>query len=83
MKILFFARLKEQLGEDCVEIADGDCPGDVAGLRQLLQLSVNQELAESLADPNVFCAVNQKVVGEEHPLVSSDEVAFFPPMTGG
>lgn len=83
MKILFFARLREQLGADCVEIPDGDCPVDVGALRKLLRLSVNAELAESLEDPNVFCAVNQKVVGEEHSLVSSDEVAFFPPMTGG
>ncbi|EAQ99214.1 MoaD/ThiS family protein [Congregibacter litoralis] len=83
MKILFFARLKEQLGKEWVEIPDEDCPADVGALRQKLQLVVNAELAESLEDPNVFCAVNQKVVGEKHRLASSDEVAFFPPMTGG
>ena len=83
MKIMFFARLRELLGSDSVEIADADCPADVAALRAMLRLSVNTDLAESLADPNVFCAMNQKVVGEEHALASSDEVAFFPPMTGG
>lgn len=83
MKILFFARLRELLGSDCFEIADADCPADVAALRAMLRLSVNAQLAESLADPNVFCAVNQKVAGEDQPLKSSDEVAFFPPMTGG
>ncbi|WP_439106951.1 MoaD/ThiS family protein [Congregibacter sp.] len=80
---MFFARLREQLGSDSFEIADGDCPVDVAALRSLLRERVNAELAESLEDPNVFCAVNQKVVGEDKPLASTDEVAFFPPMTGG
>ncbi|WOJ98656.1 MoaD/ThiS family protein [Congregibacter brevis] len=80
---MFFARLRELLGEDSVEIADADCPADVAALRSMLRLTVNADLAESLADPNVFCAVNQKVVKEDQPLASSDEVAFFPPMTGG
>jgi len=83
VKILFFARLKEQLGSASVEIADTDCPADVAALRTMLRLCVNADLAESLADPNVFCAVNQKVVSDGHALTSSDEVAFFPPMTGG
>lgn len=83
MKVMFFARLREALGSDSVEIADADCPKDVGALRAKLRLSVNSELAESLGDLNVFCAVNQKVVGEDHPLSSSDEVAFFPPMTGG
>jgi len=80
---MFFARLKEALGSDSVELDDAQCPADVAALRKLLRLSVPGELAEALADPNVFCAVNQKVVGEGHLLSCTDEVAFFPPMTGG
>jgi molybdopterin synthase sulfur carrier subunit len=83
VKIMFFARLRELLGSDTLEIADADCPIDVAGLRAMLRLSVNPDLADSLADPNVFCAVNQKVVSDDEPLASSDEVGFFPPMTGG
>lgn len=80
---MFFARLREALGSDSFEIADADCPKDVGALRAMLRLSVSSDLAASLADPNVFCAVNQKVVGEDQPLTSADEVAFFPPMTGG
>lgn len=83
MKVMFFARLRELLGDDSLEIDDKDCPADVAALRTLLRQSVKAELAESLSDPNVLCAVNQKVVNDEHTLASSDEVAFFPPMTGG
>lgn len=32
---------------------------------------------------NVLMAVNQEYVGPEHPVMDGDEVAFFPPVTGG
>ena len=83
MKVFMFARLREMLGEECVELSDQDCPASVGELRALLCRQVDAELAEALTDPNVFCAVNQRVVDEEHPLSAADEVAFFPPMTGG
>ena len=37
MKIQFFARLRELLGDQTLEIDDRDCPADVAGLRALLR----------------------------------------------
>jgi molybdopterin converting factor subunit 1 len=83
MKVRLFARLRELHGAECLELPDSDCPEDVAALRVLMRSAAAPELADALADPNVFCAVNQKVVTEEHPLSSSDEIAFFPPMTGG
>ena len=83
MKVMLFARLREIHGDDSVAIDDGECPASVAALRVLLRERVAGELAEALADPNVFCAVNQRVVDEQHPLRATDEVAFFPPMTGG
>ena len=83
MKVLFFARLRELLGSDSLEIADADCPADVAALRQLVCSRVDAELAEAMEDPNVFCAVNQRVVDEDFALAPDQEIAFFPPMTGG
>lgn len=83
MKVLFFARLREQFGSDFLELPDADCPGNVAELRRVVIAASQDEMAESMRDPNVFCAVNRKVVDEQHPLSSSDEIAFFPPMTGG
>ena len=64
-------------------IDDGECPADVAGLRALVLSRASDEFADAFGDPNVFCAVNQRVVDDAHPLSASDEVAFFPPMTGG
>jgi molybdopterin synthase sulfur carrier subunit len=83
VKILFFARLRELLGSDYVEVVDAECPADVASLRALLIASQGGEFADALGDPNVFCAVNQQVVDPGHPLSGTDEIAFFPPMTGG
>jgi molybdopterin synthase sulfur carrier subunit len=31
----------------------------------------------------VLVAVNQTIVDHAHPLAGNEEVAFFPPMTGG
>lgn len=33
--------------------------------------------------PRLLAAVNQEYVGPDHPLHEGDEVAFFPPVTGG
>lgn len=83
MKILFFARLRDALGREYLELADEACPPRVAELRALIQEQASGEFAEAMADANVFCAVNQRVVSDDHALHVSDEVAFFPPMTGG
>lgn len=83
MKVLFFARLRELHGSESLEIDDSECPVDVAALRQLISTRVNGDLADAMADPNVFCAVNQRVVDEDFALAADQEIAFFPPMTGG
>jgi len=83
VKVLFFARLREVNGSDVVEIADSDCPADVAALRELIAARSSEDLAEALRDANVICAVNQRVASDDTHVSPSDEVAFFPPMTGG
>lgn len=83
MKVLFFARLRETLGSESLVIGDSECPPDVAGLRALVLSRASGEFSEAFGDANVLCAVNQRVVDDTHPLTARDEVAFFPPMTGG
>jgi molybdopterin converting factor subunit 1 len=83
MKVLFFARLREALGAASLTLPDGVRPADVAALRRWLQETQPAELAEALRDANVFCAVNQRVVDDRHPIHAGDEIAFFPPVTGG
>jgi len=83
VKLLYFAWLRARIG--CAE-EEVDLPPqirDVAGLLDWLK-SRGGAYAEALRDPSIVrVAVNQDYVGSEHPLREGDEVAIFPPVTGG
>lgn len=77
--VLFFARIREQLGESqvqCASVDSIDALIDVLALRGV-------DWAEVLRAPNVIVAVNQVVVRSAQPLRDGDEIAFYPPVTGG
>ncbi len=80
IKVLFFARLKEQLGESSisVELVDGS---DTNTLKETLLARGEQWLA--LNDEAILMAVNQNHLSQVAILNNGDEVAFFPPVTGG
>jgi molybdopterin synthase sulfur carrier subunit len=83
VKVLFFAGLREQLGTAAEEI---ELPGEVttvAGLRTFLS-NRNQTWKIALAEAKpVRVAVNQDMVQPTARIKAGDEVAFFPPVTGG
>ena len=83
MKLLYFAWLRQKIG-----IAEEDItlPDDVATLGALVDWLKGRGpgYGEALADLSVVrFAVNQDFAGLEHALVDGDEVAIFPPVTGG
>ena len=81
MKVLFFAALRERLG--CVQTeVDIALPASVAQLRSALTEAFPQH-AESLANGRSLAAVNQMLVPDDAAVNAGDEVAFFPPVTGG
>jgi molybdopterin synthase sulfur carrier subunit len=60
--------------------------GLVSTLGQLLQFIVEQNepvFAEVLLAPNVLMAQNHEMVDADAVLSDNDEIAFFPPVTGG
>ena len=83
VKVLFFASLREQLGTPLEVVEIPDSASTVAGLRLHLMQRGGAWHAV-LADMKVVrVAVNQDMAAANAPLNQGDEVAFFPPVTGG
>jgi molybdopterin synthase sulfur carrier subunit len=83
INVLYFARLREALGTSSEQIALPADVRDLEGLRALLVArggAWEQELAPSKP---VRAAVNQAMAVGDVPVADGDEVAFFPPVTGG
>lgn len=83
VKVLYFASLREQLGTAAEEIELPDGVGTVAALRaHLRSRGGSYELA--LSDRKLLrTALNQDMAPPTARLKPGDEVAFFPPVTGG
>lgn len=83
VKVLYFASLRERLAcsEERVEL-----PGDVASVAAMLdwQRARGATFAEAFAPGRNFrVSVNHTMAGPETRLAAGDEIAFFPPVTGG
>jgi len=83
MKLLYFAWLRERVG---LAEEEPEVPaeiGDVAGLIRWLA-GRGDNFARAFADLSVVrVAVNQEYVGLDQEIAPGDEIAFFPPLTGG
>lgn len=80
--VLYFARLKEALGKNSEEI-DGAGIATVNCVRALLAARDGVWAHEFAAGRAVRAAVNQDLATGDTPVKDGDEVAFFPPVTGG
>lgn len=83
LKVLFFANLREQLGIDRMELTLPEGVSSVAGLATHLAGDRGETWRVLLDDEQVLVAVDQTIVDRQHPLEGGEEVAFFPPVTGG
>ncbi len=83
VRLLFFAAVKEKLGRDAEEIDLPAGVATVAALREHLGAR-GGAYAEVFAGKKLLkAAVNQDMVPASAPVRAGDEVAFFPPVTGG
>jgi sulfur-carrier protein len=82
VKVLFFASLRETLGCGSEQV---DLPAVVRTVGDLRNhLAQRTEPWPALATTrNLRSAVNQSMVAMDAPIRDGDEVAFFPPVTGG
>ena len=83
MKLLYFAWLRTKIATGSEDVTPPADVTDVAGLVAWLKTR-GPGYAEALENPDVVrVAVNQEYVGNDFPVAAGDEVAFFPPVTGG
>jgi len=80
--VLYFASLREAVG---VSSEKFDLPARIATVGELRRhLAARGETWTALEGmKNLKTAVNQTMVAGDTPLADGDEVAFFPPVTGG
>lgn len=78
INVLFFARYAEAVGFDSLEME-----GDFATVDAVrLALAADPEFAV-LNEDSLMCARNEELCDLDEPVLPGDEVAFFPPVTGG
>ncbi len=83
IKLFYFAKVREVLGIDREEI---DIESDIKTLAELVVfLKLRGSQWQSIFDmsSSYRMAVNQELVEANHTINANDEVAFFPPITGG
>jgi len=83
MKVLYFAWLRQRTGTAQEDVA---LPAGVTTVTELVEHLRGQgpHYVRAFQEMKaVRVAVNQQYVPFDHPLDDRDEVAFFPPVTGG
>ena len=83
IRVLYFAWLRQRSGMAAEEV---EPPPEVATIGALMRWLAARSPghAAAFAQPKqVRAAVNQEFRGPEDPIAPGDEVAFFPPVTGG
>ncbi|AZE87728.1 molybdopterin converting factor subunit 1 [Pseudomonas orientalis] len=78
INVLFFARYAEAVGFDSLEME-----GEFATVDAVrLVLAADPEFAV-LNEASLMCARNEELCNLDEPVQAGDEIAFFPPVTGG
>jgi molybdopterin synthase sulfur carrier subunit len=83
VKLLFFAGLREQLGTSGEEIELPAGVTTLAGIREHLKARGGNYERVFAGKALVRMAVNQEMAQPTAAVKAGDEVAFFPPVTGG
>jgi molybdopterin synthase sulfur carrier subunit len=82
IQLRYFASLRETLGTGDEQIELPENINDLPALTQWLQQR-GESWQSALADQRLHVAVNQQIVPADSRIADGDEVAWFPPVTGG
>ena len=80
IQVLYFASLKEALGKSGESL---DLPAGITTVGALRDWLVAEGRGALATAKNLRCAVNQDMAGLDALVREGDEIAFFPPVTGG
>ena len=83
MQLLYFGWVRTRIGTGSEEI---DLPAEISDVRALIEWlqSRGQNYLDALKEiDSIRIAVNQELAELDAPVAGADEVAVFPPMTGG
>jgi len=76
IQVLFFASLKEQLGKAEAQL-------ELSSSQTVATLWETLSAGKEALPKQILFAVNHQYVHADYQLKDGDEVAFFPPVTGG
>lgn len=77
MIIKYFASLKEKIG-----VAEETIVSKEISVQETIKI-LKGKYGDDIFPDNILCSVNHEIVRPEHRIKAQDEVAFFPPVTGG
>ena len=83
VRLLFFASLRESLGTAGEELDVPPTVSTVGSLREHLRERGGSWASVFAPTRNVRAAINQEMVQVGASIKAGDEIAFFPPVTGG
>ena len=81
--IRLFAKIREELGVDQFELALDEGEQTIEVIVGLLSDEHGAAWEQCLNAPNTLYAINQQIVEKHQSVKDGDELAFFPPVTGG
>ena len=83
IKVFYFARLKEKLNYSTEDLVMPDEPLTVLKLKDFLAKRGDVWGQMLLGKLKIRAAINHELVADSAAIADGDEVAFFPPVTGG